>query len=258
TDLQNLQQKNSYDFWAGAKAEIIFDNTRNPALNIFFGSRWKVFIENYRQVDNLKEDLWVMGMDYRHYMPIHRNFIWANRFAYGTSFGKQLLIYYLGGVDSWLTPKFNTDINVDPNKNYAYQTIATNMRGFTQNIRNGNSFFVINSEFRFPVFSYLLNRPINNQFVKNFQIITFADLGSAWTGLQPFSKDNSFFTTEIHEPGSPVSITVVTQRNPIVFGFGTGIRTSLLGYMVKADVAWGVDDGVIMPRVFYISLSMDF
>lgn len=258
TDLQNLQQKNSYDFWAGAKAEIIFDNTRSPALNIFFGTRWKVFIENYRQVDNLKQDLWVLGMDYRHYMPIHRNFIWANRFAYSTSFGKQLLIYYLGGVDSWLTPKFNTDINVDPNKNYAYQTVATNMRGFTQNIRNGNSFFVLNSELRFPVFSYLLNRPINNQFVKNFQIITFADLGSAWTGLQPFSKDNSFFTTEIHEPGSPVSITVVSQRNPIVFGFGTGVRTSLLGYMVKADVAWGIDDGIIMPRVFYISLSMDF
>lgn len=258
TDLQNLQKPAEFNFWAGAKAELIFDNTRSPGVNLYYGTRWKAFAENYRQVDDLKKDLWVVGVDFRHYLPVHRNFIWANRFAASTSFGKQLLIYYLGGVDTWLMPRFDRDVETDPSKNYVYQTLATNMRGFYQNVRNGNSFFVYNSELRFPVFSYLLNRPIKNPFVKNFQIVTFADFGSAWTGPHPFSEENSFFTKEIQRPGSPLRVTLITQRNPIVIGYGTGLRTTLLGYLIRADVAWGIDDGVILPRVFYLSLSLDF
>jgi hypothetical protein len=258
TDLQNLQKPAEFDFWAGAKVELIFDNTRSPGVNLYYGTRWKAFAENYRQVDDLKKDLWVVGFDFRHYTPIHRNFIWANRLAGSSSFGKQLLVYYLGGVDTWLMPRFDRDVETDPSKNYVYQTLATNMRGFYQNVRNGNSFFVYNSELRFPVFAYLLNRPIKNPFVKNFQIVTFADFGSAWTGPHPFSKENSFFTKEIQRPGSPLRVTLITQRNPIVVGYGTGLRTTLLGYLIRADVAWGIDDGVILPRVFYLSLSLDF
>ena len=63
----------------------------------------------------------------------------------------------MGGVDAWLTPKFNSETVVNQNENYSYQTLATNMRGFHQNVRNGNSFFLINSEIRFPLFKYIFN-----------------------------------------------------------------------------------------------------
>ena len=56
------------------------------------------------------------------------------------------------------------------------------MRGYNQNIANGNNAFVMNSEFRFPLFSTLINRPINNAFLRNFQVVQFLDLGSAWNG----------------------------------------------------------------------------
>ncbi|MCD4679609.1 MAG: hypothetical protein K8S00_04410, partial [Bacteroidales bacterium] len=82
----------------------------------------------------------------RKYIKIHRTFIWANRFAASTSFGNNRLIYYMGGVDNWLFPKFNNSVPVAFDQGYAYQTLATNMRGFDQNIRNGNSFFVYNTE----------------------------------------------------------------------------------------------------------------
>ena len=65
-------------------------------------------------------------------------------------------------------------------ENYIFQTVVTNMRGFIQNIRNGNNFMVINSELRFPVFKYLLNRPIRNDFIANFQTVGFLDVGTAW------------------------------------------------------------------------------
>ncbi len=56
------------------------------------------------------------------------------------------------------------------------------MRGFPQNVANGNNAVVINSEFRLPVFSTLFNKPINNAFLRNFQLLQFIDLGSAWNG----------------------------------------------------------------------------
>jgi hypothetical protein len=66
--------------------------------------------------------MFVVGADFRHYMKIHRELIWANRFAASSSFGPYKLIYYLGGVDNWMgflfnsLPMFDNTIPVDPTK----------------------------------------------------------------------------------------------------------------------------------------------
>ena len=56
----------------------------------------------------------------------------------------------------------------------------------------GTNFAVVNAELRFPVISYIYKSPINNSFFKNFQVIGFFDIGSAWSGLNPFSGDNAY------------------------------------------------------------------
>jgi outer membrane translocation and assembly module TamA len=140
--------------------------------------------------------------------------------------------------------------------NYAYQTLATNMRGFNQNARNGNNFVVINSELRFPVFRYFYNRPIKSDFLTNFQLVTFGDVGLAWAGEDPFSDENSFYIRYIQD-GS-LWIKIREQKEPLIGGFGFGARTRLLGYFLRADVAWGVEDRDIHEAVFYLSLSLDF
>lgn len=162
----------------------------------------------------------------------------------------------MGGVDNWLVPKFNGNTPVDYTQNYAYQTLATNMRGFQQNIRNGNSFAVFNTELRFPVFRYFSNHPIKSDFVNNFQVVAFGDVGTAWTGLHPYSDDNFLYTEIIKQP--PLNITVKVQKDPIVGGFGFGARSRILGYFIRADLAWGVEDMMVLPSVFYLSLSLDF
>lgn len=192
TDLANLKEPNVNNTWAGLKLEYVYDNTRAKGLNLFYGTRYKLFAEYFNLLGE-NEDLFVIGLDYRRYIKIHRTFIWANRFAASTSFGSQKLIYYLGGVDNDLFPKFNQDIPIDRDQNYAFQTLATNMRGFDQNIRNGNSFAVINSELRFPVFAYFSRKPIKSEFLRNFQLIGFGDVGSAWTGSNPYSGENALF-----------------------------------------------------------------
>jgi len=258
TDQYNLRQPDENRYWASMKGEFTYDATRQLGLNLYDGIRFKLFGEYYYQLegDEKNTNMSVIGFDFRHYLPIHRNFIWANRFATSTSFGKSKLIYYMGGVDTWLTPKFTREAPIDYSQNYAYQTLATNMRGFYQNVRNGNSFAVINSELRFPIFSYLANRPIRSDFINNFQLIAFGDFGTAWTGLTPYSDDNALFTRVISTGG--LLITVREQRQPFVGGYGFGARARLLGYFLRADYAWGVEDLVINKPVFYISLSLDF
>lgn len=133
------------------------------------------------------------------------------------------------------------------------------MRGFNQNIRNGNSFALFNSELRFPVFKYFIKRPIKSDFISNFQIIAFTDVGTAWTGPDPFSDKNSLYTTIIpSEPGGPITVTLKNQKEPIVESFGFGLRSRLFGYFIRADWAWGIEDREIQKNKFFLSLSLDF
>ncbi|MEK6615139.1 MAG: hypothetical protein AABZ32_03360, partial [Bacteroidota bacterium] len=203
-------------------------------------------------------DISILGVDIRHYTKIHRDFIWANRFSASSSFGKKKLIYYMGGVDNWFNPQFNYNTPIDFKQNYAYQTLATPMRGFDQNIRNGNSFALYNTELRLPVFRYLMNKPLKSDFLNNFQVVTFGDIGTAWTGKSPYADENSLNTQIIGGPPSPVTVVIETRREPIVGGYGWGIRSRLLGYFMRLDWSHGWEDGKIQPKVFYWSFSLDF
>ena len=264
--LPSLEFSNQYANWVGVKGELVFDNTRALGLNLLVGSRYKIFAEYDHMIGLIQDgdiveldqkyNLVVLGIDYRRYTRIHRNFIWANRFAVSTSFGASPLIYYMGGVDNWVFPKFNYDTPIDYSQNYAYQTLATNMRGFNQNIRNGNSFAVINSELRFPIFQYFAKTPLSSGFLRNFQLVGFGDIGTAWNGPSPYSKENSLYTRYVDS--GPFHISVEVQKEPIVGGFGFGARIHLLGYYIRGDVAWGVDDYKIGSPVYYFSLSLDF
>ncbi|MCX6303883.1 MAG: hypothetical protein NT040_02845 [Bacteroidetes bacterium] len=256
TDQVNLKQPDIHDVWGSIKAELTYDNTRSLGLNLYQGTRYKLFGEYYQLVNKKGNNLIVLGMDIRNYQRVHRTLIWANRFAASTSFGSNKLLYYMGGVDNWLFPTYNTNTPVAFDQNYAFQTLATNMRGFEQNIRNGNSFFVYNTELRWPVFRYLFNRPIRSDFINNFQIIAFGDVGTAWTGSSPWSSDNQLFTRYIFT--KPLFVRVEMQKDPVVEGFGFGARTRLFGYFLRGDLAWGVEDGRVLKPVFYFSLSLDF
>jgi len=242
--------------WGIAKGELIYDNTREIGTNLMQGLRYKVFGEYYQLIKKPSVNMAVVGFDIRNYTRIHRSFIWANRLAGSTSFGKNKLLYYMGGVDNWLLPQFNSEYQIDYTQNYAFQTLATNMRGFKQNARSGNTFVLLSSELRFPVFKYFLNKPLRSEFLNNFQIIGFTDIGSAWQGLNPLSEENTYYTKHISSP--PLDITVRVQKDPLIAGYGYGLRSTLFGYFIRADWAWGIEDQVIQPRIFYLSLSLDF
>lgn len=261
-DLPTLLHDNFTRHWGSLKGEVIYDNTRKRSVNIYFGTRFKIFGEYYRELTKSKTDMFVVGIDYRKYTRIHRELIWANRFAASSSFGPTRLIYYLGGVDNWMGylfnkyPMFNTATPVTPGVNYGFQALATNMRGFTQNVRNGSNFALINSEIRWPFIRYFAGHPLRSNFLNSLQVVGFGDIGTAWTGQSPWSGQNGY-DTQIIENG-PVKVVLDSNTEPIVAGFGGGLRAQLMGYFVRADWAWGIENYYILPRIFYLSFSLDF
>jgi hypothetical protein len=245
-----------YTNYGVLKAAFVHDNTRKLGLNLYKGTRYKVFSEYYRNFSISNSGLHTLGIDFRNYQQIHRTLIFASRFAAGTSFGPEKLIHYLGGVDNQIGPKINYETPISTKENYTFQTVITNMRGFWQNSRNGNSFAVASGELRFPIFNYLINRPIRSDFINSFQIIGFGDVGTAWNGTSPWSGENEF-NNKIIKSGN-LEIIINRQTNPIIGGYGFGLRTRMLGYFMRADWGWGVENGTILPAVFYFSLSTDF
>ncbi len=243
--------------YALAKLEYVHDNTINPTLNIWNGFRYKVYVDiNSRMVSaqGTGKYMFNIGTDIRYYYPIFRNFIWAGRAAADFSYGSQKLIYYLGGVEGWLRPKFNNAILPAPDQNYAFQTLALNLRGHNQNVANGNNNMVMNSEFRLPLFTTLFNRPVNNAFMRNLQLVQFLDLGTAWNGK--FDK--------VQRPTSsyglpPVQVNIKTGGiGPFVGGYGFGARSTVLGYFLRVDAGWPMGNFFKGKPAWYFALGLDF
>ncbi len=242
--------------------EYVHDNTLNRTLNIWNGLRWKVYGDWFMQLNSQnskgkERHLFNLGFDARHYYPLYRNVIWAVRAAGDFSLGNQKVIYYLGGVDGWISPKFNSANTPDPDTRYAYQALAVNLRGFRQNTANGNNNIVINSEIRAPLFSTLLNRPINNAFLRNFQLVQFFDLGSAWNGkYDQISRPGVIYS----DPQNP-NVTVKIKAGgigPFAGSYGFGARSTLLGYFIRFDAAWGMDVFFKGKPMMTVSFGLDF
>lgn len=197
----------------------------------------------------------ILGFDFRHYQRVLRYSVLAGRLAGATSFGQEKVLYMLGGTDNWLLPQFDMTIPLPSSNDFVYRAIATNARGFRMNARNGNTYALFNAEFRSPVFRYIFRHSQSN-FIRNFQLVAFFDAGTAWQGFSPFNEDSPLNTWT--DSNNNVSITVNYFRDPIVYGYGAGIRTLLFGYFVRLDYARGVETRQVQDPRLYFSIGMDF
>jgi WD40 repeat protein len=253
-----LSTPNEWHVWAGAKVEYIFDSSKELFTNLWKGSKIKIFAEYQQRVEKETKNLFVIGFDIRKSVKIYKNMTWALRLAASTNFGKARLVYYMGGVDNWIGAKFNSDIWVDLSKDYAYQTLATNMHGFEQNIRNGTSFIVFNTELRIPFVQLIAGHKVRLNFFNSMQLLLFGDIGTAWTGITPYSDDNCLYTRYVIN--GPITARINRQVDPWVGGFGLGLRVNVFGYFLRFDYAWGVEDyKIYKPKgMFTFSIGLDF
>ncbi|MDO6433910.1 hypothetical protein Q4E93_25105 [Flavitalea sp. BT771] len=256
------QNKQTYGL---LRLEYVYDNALMKATNIYNGIRAKAYMDWNMQLNTTPgagegKYMYNFGFDARHYLPIYRNFIWAVRFAGDFSWGNRKVVYYLGGTDGWLFPKANNQPQPAPDATYAFQSLAVNLRGFKQNVANGNNALVLNSELRLPVFATLFNKPINNAFLRNFQLVQFFDLGSAWNGAY---GGLSRPTLEIPsgDPVPPAALNVRLKAGgigPFAGGYGFGARSTLLGYFLRFDAGWQMNTFFGGKPVMNVSMGVDF
>jgi hypothetical protein len=258
-DIPSLETPAVTKYMPHLEMDYVYDATIPAGLNICSGLKAKGFVQYYQDLSQSKTGMYILGLDVREYVKIHRELIWANRLSAGTSFGQEHVLYYMGGVEGWFSPTFSNVTGPDQSQNYVFESLAEPLRGFDENVRNGTNFVLYNSELRFPIFRYLFNRPIKSDLINNFQIIAFTDVGTAWTGATPYSTVNSINTTVVGGAGNPITVIISTQQYPFVEGFGPGIRTRILGYFLRLDEAWGINNGVISKNpTTYFSFSLDF
>jgi len=268
TDLFSLTADNGTGEQLGLQVAFVHDDTRSPRLNIHHGLRARIWAEYF--VDGVgtatasdldgglasPENGWsfgTAGFDARRYVPLVGPSILALRVAGDWSLGQKKLLHMLGGTDNSLSLAGNANTPVDPDIPFAYQARITPLRGFQNNVRNGANVAVANAEIRLPFF---FNSAGKSDFLKHLQMIAFADVGSAWSGLHPYSDDNTFNFVTVES--NPITVTVNNNREPVLYDLGFGVRSRFLGYWLAADWAYGVDDGITLPRRFTLSLNFDF
>lgn len=254
-----VPQADDRQYWLQSRAEYVFDNTSNPAINIYRGFRYKVFAEYMYKVDGPTSGLYNIGADFRYYKKVYRNITWAFRLNGAHSGGDSKILYFLGGVDNWISPKYadGTSVRVE---NYGFQAIATNMRGYERNYYNGNSYGVLNTEFRVPLVTSFSNKPIQSAILKNLQMVVFGDLGSAWEGFWPKEtnvRNDIVYPDPNKAPGRKIYVNVEDSRSIFGLGYGAGLRTMLFGYFLRGDVAWNVENHRKTP-LFHFSIGTDF
>ncbi|RFM29902.1 hypothetical protein DXN05_02705 [Deminuibacter soli] len=260
-DPTGLPLTDSLDKTIVSRLEYVYDNSINPAQNIWNGLRYKIYADMFIPVGGDVEKgtkIFNIGFDGRHYLKIYRNFIWATRAAGDFSFGRDRIAYYLGGADGWIGAKFNQANYASFDQNYRYQSLAINMRGYNQNLANGNNAMVINSELRLPVFTTFFNKPINNAFVRNFQLVQFFDFGTAWAGsLSNIGRPTSIFN--VNDGNNPITVKIRSGGiGPFAGGYGFGARSTLLGYFLKIDAGWPMKGVFRGSPIWYFALGLDF
>ncbi|MDX1627044.1 MAG: translocation protein TolB, partial [Fulvivirga sp.] len=250
--------------YLGANTELVYDNSIVNGMNIIEGTRAKIQFTHYEGISDKDLSFSNFSVDIRHYQEIHREIVLAGRLFYGSFFGRNPKQYLLGGMDNWLFKKENQEgqnnpLNTDSERidmDLLFVEYATNLRGFDYATLFGRNVLLFNAELRIPIIRYLASGPITSNFFRNLQFTGFFDIGSSWTGKTPFNEDNTISIREINQGGFEIDIK--NFQNPWLYSYGAGLRTMLLGYYVKFDLAWPVEDFRTQDPRLFVTLGYDF
>lgn len=255
--------------YAGARAELVTDKTHLLGLYMAQGFKGKIGYVIYHGLNNQNRSFGNAYLDLRNYQKIHKNITFATKLFAGSFFGNNPQSYLVGGMDNWLFNEFHQpplnrpeaspvrNTSGGENSNILFAEFV-DLRGYDYDEIRGSNVITFTAELRIPLFSYLSRGNIASNFIKNFQLIGFYDAGSSWTNSAPWERVNDQNTEVIDTEGSPFEITLNNFNNPWLQSYGAGLRTVLLNYYVKFDVARPVRDYTVEKPHFYITLGYNF
>lgn len=263
-DVSDLGRKTLQSIYLGGRAEVVFDNTTPLFSKVLTGTRAKIRIDRTYSFKSSSENFSRLVVDARHYQKIFGSLIFAARLSYSRSLGKSPKVTILGGVENTLNRNIEQTngqgVGVPRDlRDILFYDYAGNLRGFDFAKLFGTSHLLTNFELRLPLAQYVSKGSLTSNFLRNLQFVAFSDIGTAWYGSKgPFNRQNSLNTEVIGGFQNPFRATVTNFKNPFLVGYGLGARTTILGYFVKADYAWGLEDKEVGKGKLYLSLGYDF
>jgi Tol biopolymer transport system component len=268
-DFQSLlpTEKPISNYYGGVKSELVYDNSVASGLNIIEGTRGKIVFQHYQGLNDGDNSFSQVSADFRHYQKIYKEIVLAVRGFGGSFFGNSPKQYLLGGMDNWFfnktqlqgisgTGERNPLGADDGNQDILFAEFATSLRGFNYSSMFGNNVLLMNAELRIPLIRALANTPISSNFFRNLQFIGFYDIGTAWSGRAPFRDGAASSVDRIENP--PFQIDVKRYLNPWLYSYGVGMRTVVLGYYLKVDLAWPVENYEVQEPRWFVTLGFDF
>ncbi len=253
-----------YQFYTGARAELVYDNSITTGLNIIEGTRGKLSAITYHAMGTPRKNFSQVYVDVRHYQKIYKEIVLAARGYAGSFFGNSPQKYMLGGVDNWLFNNSNYSGKLNPlvngvntyNENLLFSEFATGLRGFDYVTQFGNSVAMASIEFRVPLVRALASGPITSNFFRNLQFTGFYDIGSSWSGSIPIGNANEGLLRTVKN--GPFTIDIKEYLNPWLYSYGAGFRSMIFGYYLKCDLAWPVVNYKVQEPRLQVSLGFDF
>jgi Tol biopolymer transport system component len=252
--------------FSGYTLEYVYDNSAEVGLNQREGTRLKARYESVRGLADALDSYQKLTLDARNYTKLPLGVTLATRISMGRSFGLAPKKFKLGAVDNQI---YNTNgtqnhrlygatvLDKNDRNNYLFSDFTTNLRGFSLDYFNGQNHLLGNVELRLPINTYLKTQNSNLGILTNLQGNIFTDFGTVWDKRNPFAEINDVNTKAINN-SKPFSGQVTDFKSPIIGSFGFGLRSTVLGYFIKADVAWGVEDLKVGNRMLHLSFGYDF
>lgn len=262
--------QNRFDVnYIGGKAEFVFDRSEPMGLYSYTGLKGKIGFQHYQGLNHGDRSFSNFYLDLRNYQKIHKNITLASKLYYGSFMGNNPQNYLVGGMDNWLFNEFYNPPSNRPepspvrnptgveNSNILFADFV-DLRGYDYDEIRGRNVITFTTELRIPLFSYLSRGNITSNFVRNFQLVGFYDIGSAWNDFAPWERVNDQNTEVINTEGSPFVIVLNNFNNPWLQSYGAGLRTVLLNYYVKFDVARPIRNYETEDLKFYFTLGYNF
>lgn len=255
--------------YIGGRAEVVFDKTHQTGLFSQAGFKAKAGFVHYQGLNFGERSFSNFFVDLRNYQRIHKNIILASKLYVGSFMGNNPQSYLVGGMDNWVFNKFyQPPVNrpeASPvrnpsgieNSNILF-TEFMDLRGYDYDEIRGRNVITFSSELRIPIFAYLTRGNITSNFIRNFQLVGFYDVGSAWNEAAPWERINDRNTEVINSQGSPFVITLNNFNNPWLQSYGAGLRTVLMNYYVKFDAARPIRNYETNELKFYVTLGFNF
>ncbi|MCX7877537.1 MAG: BamA/TamA family outer membrane protein [Ignavibacteria bacterium] len=238
-----LESTEKLDF-AMPVMSYVFDNTLFGYTAPIKGTRYNLTLLGTPKIGTGGISFFSALADYRTYFELVDDYNFVFRFNAGVSVGKNPQRFYIGETENWINYEVQNDVlPIEDIKDFAFSSPVLPLRGFNYNARSGSKFMLMNAEFRFPLFRYLVLGALPVGF-QNIQGVLFTDVGTVWRNTNSLK----FF----HRANGSL------QTRDLLIGMGLGARLFFLYFPLKFDVAWSYDLKKFSKPKYYISIGADF